>query len=668
MKKYLRNWIIYIVVVIVICFLIGIATSASFEKAQVMNKLEYLVKLNEDGSMNVTEIWDVYVKNTGTLFKDFYNTNKYPISDVYVKNLNTNESLRNLEYYIYNVPEGSYYAENIDYDTVEVAFGTGKSYSSGNVKFQISYKIENVINSYTDCQEFYWKFLDESNNIPCKRIEGKITLAKNVNDIENLKVWGHGNINGEINRTSTNEVEFYANNLNSGNMIEVRIVTADKIFNVQNNVFNYRMLNNIITEENQWSIDTNADILTYRIFFGILILIYIVILICIIKNFVTYFKIGQENNDGIERTKIQYFRDIPREGDSTPGEAAFLYYFTNNFNWTDGKQSDVVAANILNLCLKGYIAFEKYKKRINISIVKTGEGLKNDEKEIYKLIKDAIGNNDYIEVEDLKNFAKERFDTYSNHVTRMISNIKKNLYEEEIIDKRKEKLYDKSNSIVPIVWAGIIFLIIIYNAIGLIPMSSLSYIIMWGIDTLGIFLDSVIILLPIAIMLILLDMARKKAKNNIYKLTQKGANEKEEWEGLARFLKDYSKIDEKGAFDIVIWEKYLVFATAFGMEEKVIDELHSKYPYVFTEGYWQEASEKYTTRGIIDMACNPIYVGTNCNFSNFTSTIHSSYRTMTSTLTAHYASSGGGFSAGGGGGFSSGGGGRWRRTVGMGGR
>ena len=79
----------------------------------------------------------------------------------------------------------------------------------------------------------------------------------------------------------------------------------------------------------------------------------------------------------------------------------------------------------------------------------------------------------------------------------------------------------------------------------------------------------------------------------------------------------------------------------------------------------------HNTRGIIDMACNPIYIGTHGSFSEFTGSIHSSYRTMTSTLSAHYASSssgGSGFSSGGGGGFSSGGGGRWRRTVGMGGR
>lgn len=118
MKKYLRNWLIYIGIVLI--FFIGLAfiKSSDYEKMQIMNNLEYNVSLNEDGSMNVVETWDVYVKNIGTLFKDFENNDKFPISDVYVKNLSTNEDLRKLDYKVYNVPAGEYYVEDIGNDTV----------------------------------------------------------------------------------------------------------------------------------------------------------------------------------------------------------------------------------------------------------------------------------------------------------------------------------------------------------------------------------------------------------------------------------------------------------------------------------------------------------------------------------------------------------------------
>lgn len=653
-NKYLKNWLIYIIILIIVFCILGVASIIGDDKIQVMNNLDYNVTLNKDGSMNVTETWDVYVKNTGTLFKDFYRTDKYPISNVTVKNLNTNTELKDLEREEYHVPEGMFYAEPINNRSVEVAFGTGKSESSGNVKYQISYKIENVITSYKDCQEFYWQFLDESNGIPCKKITGTIKLPKKISNIDNLKIWGHGNINGDINKISTDEIAFKINNLDAENMLEIRVVTAEKMFNIQENERNYRGLNNILEEEERWSEETNQNIKNHRIFVLVLAIIEIIILILLIRKGIKYYKISKKENDGIKKyRKFEYFRDIPREKSATPGEADFLYNFNKNSLWSTSHQSDVVAATILDLCLKGYITLEKQEKKIYIAIAKAAEGLKTDEKEIYNLIKDAIGRNESIEVGDLKKFAKDKYYKYSEYINKMSNGIKKNLYEEEIVDRKEEKLYNGASSGFPIIIAGILLPIIIYNAIGLIPIFSKFYIVAWGIDILGRFIDSVILLLPVIILLILLERISSKAKDKIYQLTQKGEDERAEWKGLAKFLKDYSKIDEKGVFDIVLWEKYLVYATAFGISDKVIDELKAKYPHVFTEEYWQE---KQSTTGIIDMACNPIFIHTHCGFTDFTGSIQTSYRTMTSTLASHYSSS-----SGGGGGFSSGGGGRRRR-------
>ena len=227
MKENLKGWLKYIIILIVIFAILSIVLCFSTDQIQIMNKLDYNVALNEDGSMNVMETWNIYVKNTGTLFKDFYNINKYPISDISVKNLKSNENLEDLGYEEYHVPEGKYYAEEIKSNVLEIAFGTGKKKSSGNVKFQISYKIDNVVNSYKDCQEFYWKFLDSTNGMMCKNITGTITLPKEVSNSENLLVWGHGNINGKIYKSGTNEVKFKIKNFSARNMLEVRVVTKE---------------------------------------------------------------------------------------------------------------------------------------------------------------------------------------------------------------------------------------------------------------------------------------------------------------------------------------------------------------------------------------------------------------------------------------------------------
>lgn len=662
MKKKLNGWIKYIIILVIIFAILGIILCFNIDQIQIMNKLDYNVALNEDGSMNVVETWNVYVKNTGTLFKDFYNTNKYPISDISVKNLKTNEQLEDLGYEEYHVPEGKYYAEEIKNNVVEVAFGTGKKKSSGNVKFQISYKINNVINSYEDCQEFYWKFLDKSNGMMCKNISGTITLPRNLSNSENLLVWGHGNINGRIDKSGTNKVKFKIKNFSAGNMLEIRVVTKEKMFNVEGKTFT--MLNGIQKEETRWTSKTNENIKENRIILIIILSIEVIILLFIFKDIKTYFNINKSGNK-IEKRNLEYFRDIPREETSTPGEGAFLYYFDNNFNWTDGKQSNVLAANILNLCLKGYISFEKkLEDKIYISILKGKEDLKEDEKEIYNLIKDAIGKKESIEVKELQDFAKKNYDKYSAHVRSMVKHIKENLYSENIIDKKQEKLYDKTYSPTPTIFAGIFMAIIIFILMSLLPIIDVGYLAAFGISIRNNLLEIILVLVPIIALLIILEQNRKKARGNLYKLTQKGEDEQAEWKGLSKYLKHYSLLNERGVFDIIIWEKYLVYATAFGISEKVIEELYASYPYVFTEEYWQE---ERPTKGIIDMACNPSYYNKECSFIGFTNEIQTSYNTMQTTMkeytsthsSAHYSSS----SFGGGGGFSSGGGGRRRRTV-----
>ena len=666
MKKYSSKIKKYVIMVIIVYFMImlieTVISITDSKKIQLMNKLNFDISLNEDGSMNVTETWDIYVKNTGTLFKDFYETDRYPITDVTVKNLDTNTDFANVGEVIYDVPNGMYYAESIDdYGTDEIAFGTGMEQSSGNQRYQISYKISNVINTYVDCQEFYWKFLDESNNVPCKEITGKIKLPDGIKNPENLKAWGHGNLKGKINIPSSNEVDFKVENLNAENMLEIRIMTTDKIFNTSELSDEFYDSDSILVEEKKWANQTNRKIILLRIFVILLLLIYVLLIIYFISKIYRFLKALCKNDTKISNEKIKYFRDIPREKSATPGEAEYLYFFKKNIEIDDVNQSNLLASYILDLCQKRYISIEKKKENLYISIIKNSDGLKSDEKEIYQLLEQAmdLNNKKTIEVKKLKEFAKS--DDFNEHIKKMKSNIKQNLYNEKLLDKEKDKVYKESKSNLPIIFAGIIIALIVYFAIGLIPRFYIGYVNMWGLDICGRFLDSIILLAPLAILLILFYIVSKISNKNIYKLTQKGEDERVEWKGLAKYLKDYSLIQEKGVFDVVLWEKYLVFATAFGISKKVIEQLHTKYPDVFTEEYWNEQKE---TQEILNMACNPTYINTNCDFDSFTSDIQSSYRTMISTITAEYASTSGG---GSGGGFSSGGGGGGG-GAGMGGR
>ena len=58
--------------------------------------------------------------------------------------------------------------------------------------------------------------------------------------------------------------------------------------------------------------------------------------------------------------------------------------------------------------------------------------------------------------------------------------------------------------------------------------------------------------------------------SNLLLFTQYGANEQAKWYGLYNFLNSDTLISEREVHELPLWEKYLIYATAFGISEKVI--------------------------------------------------------------------------------------------------
>lgn len=671
MKKFLKKILIMVIIsaVVSIFFVMAIAGESSNEKVQYLNHLDYNVSLNQDGSINVVETWDVYVENTGTLFKNFSLSNYLygNITDVKVKDLENNLELTEIYQEVYHVGNNLFYALDIGENVFEIAWGTGMSNLSGNRKYQVSYKIEDVITSYYDCQEFYWKFIEEGvNAIPVKSLTGKITLPQGVQNIENLKVWGHGQVNGNIERTSNDTVEFEINNLRPGAMLEVRVVTTEDIFNVsENKERRYHNIDRIIEEETEWSNETNKQSMITK---SIIIAIYAIILIIYIIKIVKYRRINKKENDGIIKKDLKYYREIPRDGDSTPNEAVYLYQFEKEKLETSTVQSEMVASTILNLCLKKVITLETEGENIYISLIGDGSSLKKEEYEVYKLLSEASKGKEKLEIKELNEYAKEHYSNYSVYINRMVNETRNELYHMQYIDKREENVYRKSKS-ASMFFNGILCIYIFlltFSAILHIPSFQMPVDISLAIGWMESLTAFTIGILPLIIVILYSLHLKSKIENKIAVITQKGYDEKIQWTALKRFFEDYSLLDEKDLPQLAVWEKYLVYATAFGIANKVIDQMKAKYPTVFLEDTWDEEMKK--NYPIIYFSANPIYytthtIGTS-TISMLDQGVSRAYSTSVAQIAIHNASSG----SGGGGGFSGGGGRRRRPEAGMGGR
>ena len=55
-------------------------------------------------------------------------------------------------------------------------------------------------------------------------------------------------------------------------------------------------------------------------------------------------------------------------------------------------------------------------------------------------------------------------------------------------------------------------------------------------------------------------------------------NEKEKLKGLKKYMEDFSMMKEKSVPELILWEKYLIYATVFGIADKVLKQLKVVYP------------------------------------------------------------------------------------------
>lgn len=298
-----------------------------------MDNLNYDITLHENGDMTIVETWDMHIDHTNTIFKTFDLSSKFgEITNVSVKDLNTGEELVKINEEMYHVTTNCYYALEINRREFEVAWGTGMENKTGYKKYQLTYTVTNVITDYKDCQELYWMLLSDENTIPVKNVTGTITLPQAVSDMESLKVWGHGPTNGNIEIVSNNIVKFDIDDFSANRMLEVRVVTTEDIFDNVEKVREYSYLDRILNEEEEWASETNTSASKFKLFLLIAGVIYAGIIVKNIIQFRRYKELAKRKDDGIIKNKLEYYRDIPRENDSTPAEATYLYRFNKNLN------------------------------------------------------------------------------------------------------------------------------------------------------------------------------------------------------------------------------------------------------------------------------------------------------------------------------------------------
>ena len=630
-----------IILVLVMFFLFSVSSYAG----QKWNRLDYDVTLNSDGSMNVVETWDVDISNTNTMFKTFEDTS---YDNYFFENVKVSEVYSGQEYFLnqiyeqqYHVDDGCYYGLTKSPSEFEIAWNVGLDNSSARRTYRIYYTVENVITRYTDCSEFYWQFLSKNNTMTGENVTGRIRLPSNVSNLEKLRVWGHGSLSAEVHKTNSSLVEFTVPYVRANEMIELRVVVEENLFPSSTIIDSDNRLYEILKEEHEWADEANrkreeAQSVWKKIFVGIIvwILANIFIIFLFVKKTQNYKAIREQlmvdyGDFDADFFNVEYFREIPNEENATPGRAVYLKNFRKNSSDISNDLSNIFSATILNLSLKKILYFEAVsEKEIRIYLTEDystyEQNLLDDEQTILRLLKRALRGKEYITTRDFNRFASREYDFFYDQMNSIDKDVEERLINDGTIDGERKERLSKWSSKAAMCFVLAFFMFFIMPFIVLMP---------------GVFIG-----------LIVLGISARKTALCVSILNYGGQAEVNMWNGLMNFMKDYSLLNERLVPDIVIWEKYLVYATAFGIADKVLKQLKVVHPEMFNR-YDDYSGRRY---GYWNMVSSPNFYNDNF-FNSFSRDLERVCDNAISSYSAAHSSSSSG--SGGGGGFSSGGGG-----------
>lgn len=614
-----------------------------------LDNLNFDAKINQDGSMNVTETWDISISETNTLFKTFKTDNsKYSsITDVEVAEVTNSaeKKFSKVDSLMYHVTKDCYYGMKNSDGNFEIAWGVGLDDSSATKTYKISYKVNDAIAKYQDYAELYWQFVGSDFEVSADKVTGTILLPQNASSKEDIKVWGHTEgLNGEIYATATNKIEFEVNNFRAGRYIEIRTLFPTAMITNSGRTYSRERLNEVIEKETVWANEANARRARAEnvkkagtVIFAIVV---VIIDVWLLRSSIKIRKEASKKTKIKPSQELEYFREMPRKN-ATPAQAVYVYNEVLSTVSTN-QMGNIFSATLLDLCLKKYIGFEENpsnKKNIIIKILKkeADDKLEKTEKVILQYIVGAAKGAEEITIKDVEKYMK----AHSSNLVELKDDIEKasvrELSQNAIYDENEAT--EKSNYNTKSVLSFTFVLVVIFVILGLLPafLESMNEIVM------------IVGALSIIVLSVFKGLSLRKYASKINVYTQKGIDESQMWKGLKKYMEDFSMLDKREIPEIVIWEQFLVYATAFGIADKVIKQLKAVYKELGRSFEFDDPSYGY------------MYFMTNNNFtSSFTNSMSSAF---TSAYASNYSSSYSSGSGGGGGFSGGGGGGRWPEVA-----
>ena len=462
--------------------------------------------------------------------------------------------------------------------------------------FYIEYTVTDVVVVHEDIAELAWNTLGDGYRENIGDYEVKVILPSSDSD---YRVWLHGPLNGNIERTNDKEALGTFNFLGAYNPVSVRLIFDKSLVPNATKTSGLTAKDAIIDYQTELSDEANKE--RERIQRENMILIIVSSIWGVIAIGLAVSVYLREKKMKKTAFNMEYFRDFP----GSYGPEVLEYLLDKNVT------EKSLSATILNLIYKKVLKVEvidrKLKDDYKLILQEYDEAsLSETEKIALNLIINEIGNSKEVVLSHIK----EHCSTLSNANTVM------DLYNDFI---RKSKSLGKNEKFFAKT-PGIVGFSVIFSLLGLI-LTFISFNL--DLSWLG------IIIIIIIIALIIFVITRK-----FY--TKKGADHYAKWMAHKRFLEDFSRFNEKELPEVTLWDKYLVYAVVLDCADKLSKEMELKMPNMDTTDTTYVGYNPYMYH----------YFITSNIYSSINSGIHTAVASSRSSIAASHTSSGGGFGGG----------------------
>ena len=402
--------------------------------ANTIYKMNIDVYLNQDGSADITEVWDVDGSDGTEWYKVMNNLGNMELSSFVVsmdgvdldsKDWDVSESLSE---------KRGYYGINYTSDGMELCFG---KYDYDRHIFTLNYTLSNFIINTNDSQIITYKFIDKLSSVDFR--DFSISISGYYNFPDTLDVWGYGYKGYAYVSSGMIEMSNEENSDMNDNYVVLLARFPLGTFNTMNTVDGYTDFDTVYNMAEDGAFDYDYDKTSlWETIFAFIGCIGGVVIVAIPIYHSYYNSYGYVGNKKIDAKNLPMFRDIPCNKD--------IYYANtliklNNFDYNEG---NIFGAIILKWVRNDKVVFTNkevgiFNKETSVIDLTLNPVFDNElEKKLFDMMYEA-SKDGYLETKEFERWCKKNYSEFLNLFKKIENNIISDLKSKGMIYIRRNK-------------------------------------------------------------------------------------------------------------------------------------------------------------------------------------------------------------------------------------